>query len=89
MLKLAKLLHAHGFHITFVNTEYSQKRMLQSHDPSTLRSLGDFRFETLPDDYENRTTGLLCYSIPKLCLAPLRELVLKLNDSPTECPPVT
>jgi hypothetical protein len=28
MLKLAKLLHARGFHVTFVNTEFNHRRLL-------------------------------------------------------------
>ncbi|CDP20291.1 unnamed protein product [Coffea canephora] len=30
MLKLAKLLHQNGFHITFVNTEFNRRRLLKS-----------------------------------------------------------
>ncbi|KAL9380618.1 hypothetical protein Peur_026275 [Populus x canadensis] len=36
MLKLAKLLHFKGFHITFVNTEYNHRRLLKSRGSSSL-----------------------------------------------------
>ncbi|PON88039.1 UDP-glucuronosyl/UDP-glucosyltransferase [Trema orientale] len=65
MLKFAKLLHQKGFYITFVNTEFNQKRFLKTtslddhdhdhdhdHDRSSnlfLDGLPDFRFETIPD----------------------------------------
>lgn len=39
MLKLAKLLHHKGFHITFVNTEYNHKRLLKSRGPNSLDAM--------------------------------------------------
>ncbi|KAJ8770371.1 hypothetical protein K2173_014984 [Erythroxylum novogranatense] len=50
MLKLAKLLHHKGFHITFVNLESFHRRMLESRGPNSLDGLPDFRFEFIPDD---------------------------------------
>ncbi|KAJ8770418.1 hypothetical protein K2173_015032 [Erythroxylum novogranatense] len=50
MLKLAKLLHHKGFHITFVNLESLHRRMLESRGPNSLDGLPDFRFEFIPDD---------------------------------------
>ncbi|KAK9937755.1 hypothetical protein M0R45_014525 [Rubus argutus] len=49
MLKLAKILHHRGFHITFVNTEFNHKRFLKSREPNSLDGLPDFRFEAIPD----------------------------------------
>ncbi|CAL8138717.1 unnamed protein product [Prunus armeniaca] len=49
MLKLAKLLHNRGFHITFVNTEFNHRRFLKSQGPNSLDGLPDFWFETIPD----------------------------------------
>ena len=49
MMKLAKLLHHKGFHITFVNNEYNHKRMLKSRGPSLLHFSQDFCFEPIPD----------------------------------------
>ncbi|XP_058778821.1 7-deoxyloganetin glucosyltransferase-like isoform X2 [Vicia villosa] len=49
LLKLAKLLHLRGFHITFVNTEYNHKRLLKSKGPNAFDDLTDFTFETIPD----------------------------------------
>ncbi|KAH7533584.1 hypothetical protein FEM48_Zijuj04G0146800 [Ziziphus jujuba var. spinosa] len=47
MLKLAKLLHSRGFHITFVNTAYNHKRFLKSLGPDSLHGLPDFREKML------------------------------------------
>ncbi|KAL9452653.1 hypothetical protein AB3S75_008443 [Citrus x aurantiifolia] len=49
MLKLAKLLHHKGFHITFVNTEFNHRRFLKSRGEHSLDGLPNFRFEAIPD----------------------------------------
>ncbi|XP_073221391.1 7-deoxyloganetin glucosyltransferase-like isoform X2 [Cicer arietinum] len=49
LFKVAKLLHLKGFHITFVNTEYNHKRLLNSKGPNSLDGFTDFNFETIPD----------------------------------------
>lgn len=49
MLKLAKILHHKGFHITFVKTEHNHRHLLKSRGPDTLKGLPSFRFETIPD----------------------------------------
>ncbi|GFZ09738.1 UDP-glucosyl transferase 85A5 [Actinidia rufa] len=49
MLKLAKLLHQKGSHITFVNTEYNHRRLLEARGPDSLQGLPDFQFQTIPD----------------------------------------
>lgn len=96
MLKLAKILHYKGFHITFVNTEFNHKRILKSRGPNSLDGLPSFQFETIPDglpesDVEaTQDIPSLCDSTKKHCLAPFRNLLRKLNDtSSSNVPPVT
>ena len=94
MLKVAKLLHYKGFHITFVNTEYNHKRLLKSRGPNALDGLPDFRFETIPDGLPppeidaTQDIPALCDSTSKNCLVPFRQLLAKLNSS-SGVPPVT
>ncbi|MED6194944.1 hypothetical protein PIB30_033357 [Stylosanthes scabra] len=81
MLKLAKLLHHKGFHITFVNTEYNHKRLLKSRGSDSLRGLPSFRFETiphgLPDDHADVTQNVpsLCDSTRKTCSPHFKNLI--------------
>ncbi|TQD84229.1 hypothetical protein C1H46_030207 [Malus baccata] len=101
MLKLAKLLHYKGFHVTFVNTEFNQRCFLKSLGPNSLDHLPNFQFETIPDglpdseaDATTRNLPLLCDSIRKNFLSPFRNLLLKLNDTASSnnsfvIPPVT
>ncbi|KAJ0096760.1 hypothetical protein Patl1_27235 [Pistacia atlantica] len=76
ILKLAKLLHLKGFHITFVNTEYNHRRLLNSRGPNHLEGLPDFRFETIPDGLPFSDADVtqdipsLCDSTSKYCLDP-------------------
>ncbi|CAH1434385.1 unnamed protein product [Lactuca virosa] len=85
MMKLAKLLHFKGFHISFVNTHYNHKRLLRSRGPSSLDGLPDFRFHSIPDglppsDAEaTQSIPDLCESVPKHSLEPFCELITKLN----------
>ncbi|CAL8997401.1 unnamed protein product [Prunus brigantina] len=94
MLKLAKLLHYKGFHITFVNTEFNHKRLLKSRGPNSLDGFPSFRFETIPDGLPptdaNATQDIpsLCDSTRKRSLPYFRDLLSKLNSSP-DCPPVS
>ncbi|KAK7860158.1 linamarin synthase 2 [Quercus suber] len=95
MMRLAKLLHSRGFHITFVNTEFNHRRLIRSKGLDYVKGLPDFRFETIPDGLppsdRDATQDLpaLCDSARKNCLAPFKELVLKLNSSESEVPLVT
>uniref|UniRef100_A0A2N9F6J5 Glycosyltransferase n=1 Tax=Fagus sylvatica TaxID=28930 RepID=A0A2N9F6J5_FAGSY len=95
MLKLSKLLHHKGFHITFVNTEFNHQRFLNSRGPNSLDGLSDFQFETIPDSLPpsdlNATQDLpsLCNSIMKNFLAPFSDLLVKLNGATSKNPPVT
>ncbi|KAA8538947.1 hypothetical protein F0562_025639 [Nyssa sinensis] len=96
-LKLAKLLHQKGFHITFVNTEFNHKRFLKSRGPDFLDGLPDFHFQTIPDGLPPSDSDVSQDS-PSLCqsirsgnfLVPFRNLLAKLNDSASSnIPPVT
>ncbi|KAL5060712.1 hypothetical protein RYX36_032316 [Vicia faba] len=94
VFKLAKILHLQGFHITFVNTEYNHKRLLQSRGPKAFDSFTSFSFETIPDGLTPMDgDGLpsLFQSIRKNFLQPFRELLSRLHDSATSglVPPVT
>ncbi|XP_004303932.1 PREDICTED: 7-deoxyloganetin glucosyltransferase-like [Fragaria vesca subsp. vesca] len=93
MLKLAKILHHRGFHITFVNTEFNHKRFLKSLGPNSLDGLPDFRFEAIPDglpesdEDATQDVALLCDCINKNFLATFCALIMKLNNSTN--PPVS
>ncbi|KAB5551597.1 hypothetical protein DKX38_008908 [Salix brachista] len=96
MIKLAKLLHYKGFHITFVNTEFNHQRLLKSRGPDAMNGLPDFRFESIPDglppsnDNATQDVAALCEAAMKNLLAPFNELLDKLNDSASSnAPPVT
>ncbi|TXG65858.1 hypothetical protein EZV62_007133 [Acer yangbiense] len=96
MLKLAKLLHHKGFHITFVNTEYNHNRLLRSQGPDSLKGTPSFCFETIPDGLPptdadaTQDVPSLFDSTKKTCLAPFRELLSRLNNTRlSNVPPVT
>ncbi|TKY56268.1 7-deoxyloganetin glucosyltransferase [Spatholobus suberectus] len=93
MLKLAKLLHFKGFHITFVNTEYNHKRLLKARGPDSLDGLPSFRFETIPDGLpepdvdDTQDIPSLCDSTRRTCSPHFKNLLGKINNS--DAPPVT
>ncbi|MQL93639.1 hypothetical protein Taro_026285 [Colocasia esculenta] len=96
MMKLAKLLHSKGFHITFVNTEYNSRLLLNSRGPTALDGLPDFCFQTIPDglppsDLVNCTqhTPSLCKSTMNSCLPHFRGLLTRLNGNREGVPPVS
>ncbi|MCD7465905.1 hypothetical protein HAX54_002119 [Datura stramonium] len=96
MLKLAKILHHKGFHITFVNTEFNHKRLLKSRGHHALDGFSSFRFETIPDGLPpcdadaTQDIPSLCESTTTTCLGPFRDLLAKLNDTYTSnVPPVS
>ena len=94
MLKLGKILHCWGFHVTFVNTEYNHRRLLRSRGAGALDGLPGFRFATIPDglppsDADVTQDGAsLCRSTAETCLPHFRSLLAELNAS-TDAPPVT
>ncbi|XP_055810173.1 7-deoxyloganetin glucosyltransferase-like [Solanum dulcamara] len=98
MLKLAKILHHKGFHITFVNTEFNHRRLLKSRGLHALDGLSSFRFETIPDGLPpcdadaTQDIPSLCKSTTETCLGPFRNLLAKLNDTnnyTSNVPPVS
>ncbi|XP_060198919.1 7-deoxyloganetin glucosyltransferase-like [Lycium barbarum] len=96
MLKLAKILHHKGFHITFVNTEHNHRRLLKSRGPDALKGLPSFRFETIPDGLPpcdpdtTQDIPSLSKSTSTTCLGPFKELLTKLNNtSSPNVPPVS
>lgn len=94
MLKVAKLLHSRGFHVTFVNTDYNHRRILRSRGPHALDGLPSFRFETIPDGLpwtdvdEKQDMIKLIDSTINNCLSPFKDLLLRLNSG-SEVPPVS
>ncbi|CDP01479.1 unnamed protein product [Coffea canephora] len=94
LMRLAKLLHAKGFHVTFVNTEFNHKRLIRSKGPESVKGFDDFRFETIPDGMPpsdkdaTQDVPRLCDSVRKNCLVPFKELLIKLISS-SEVPPVS
>uniref|UniRef100_A0ACD5TTZ8 Uncharacterized protein n=1 Tax=Avena sativa TaxID=4498 RepID=A0ACD5TTZ8_AVESA len=99
LLKLAKLLHARGFHVTFVNNEFNHRRLLRAQGPGALDGAPGFRFATIADglpqsDHDTQQDNpSLTYSTMTTCLPRFKELVSKLNNeaeaSEGEMPPVT
>ncbi|KAI3689411.1 hypothetical protein L2E82_47367 [Cichorium intybus] len=94
MLKVAKILHSKGFHITFVNTEFNHQRLLKSQGPDDLHALPSFCFESIPDGLPppqnpdaTQDVPSLCKSVDETCLGPFKSLLTKLNasSSPVTC----
>ncbi|KAL1224498.1 UDP-glycosyltransferase 85A2 [Cardamine amara subsp. amara] len=94
MLKVAKLLHAKGFHVTFVNTVYNHNRLLRSRGPKALDGVASFRFKSIPDGLPETDVDatqdipLLCESTMKHCLVPFKELLGQINTE-DDVPPVS
>ncbi|XP_057442529.1 7-deoxyloganetin glucosyltransferase-like [Lotus japonicus] len=97
MLKLAKVLHFKGgFHVTFVHTEHSHKRLLKARGPDSLNGLPSFRFETIPDGLPAETDvdvtqdrDTLCESIRRTCLPHFKNLLSKFSNASSDVPPVS
>ncbi|XP_030547420.1 7-deoxyloganetin glucosyltransferase-like [Rhodamnia argentea] len=97
MLKLAKLLYAKGFSISFVNTEYNHRRLLKSRGNQALDGLRGFQFLTitdgLPPTDADSSQDLLATSdaIRKNMSAPFSDLISNLyrTSSSSDFPPVT
>ncbi|KAM7500064.1 hypothetical protein LguiA_024478 [Lonicera macranthoides] len=95
-LKLAKLIHQKGFHITFVTPEYNHNTILSSLGPHALDGLPDFHFETLAIDippansiHPEEYFRLIVKSIRKNFLPLLKQLLEKLNDDANSSPKVS
>ncbi|CAN6238431.1 unnamed protein product [Urochloa humidicola] len=100
MVKLAKVLHCKGFHVTFVNTEYNHRRLIRSRGAAAVAGLPGFRFATIPDglpesDADADATqdpASLCDSTMRTCAPHLTRLIQRLNDDSAAgsgVPPVT
>uniref|UniRef100_A0ACD5U1Z3 Uncharacterized protein n=1 Tax=Avena sativa TaxID=4498 RepID=A0ACD5U1Z3_AVESA len=94
MMKLAKILHRKGFHVTFVNTEYNHRRLVRSRGPAAVAGLPNFRFATIPDGLPpsdadaTQDPASLCYSTMNTCLPHPKKLLQDLNGT-AGVPPVT
>lgn len=87
LMQLAHLLSEKGFYITFVNTEWCQRRMLDADEQAPL----GFRFLSIPDGLpaeHGRLTDLVDYLSALENLAPVLEhhLVATLSG---DGPPIT
>ncbi|GMP45948.1 hypothetical protein CsSME_00014282 [Camellia sinensis var. sinensis] len=100
MLKLAKLLHHMGFHITFINTKFNHRRLIKSQGPHShsLSGTASFRFKTIPvglppsEASATQDIPALCHSILHNFIDPVRILLAKLNHdaaASSDVPPVT
>ncbi|XP_044952156.1 7-deoxyloganetin glucosyltransferase-like [Hordeum vulgare subsp. vulgare] len=101
MLSVANLLHAHGLHVTFVNSEYNHARLVRTRGAAALAGSPGFCFATIPDglpqpsgDVDDDVTQdipSLCKSTLETCLGPFRCLLAELNVAASTGghPPVT
>ncbi|KAI3837140.1 hypothetical protein MKX03_022189 [Papaver bracteatum] len=97
MIKLAKIIHIKGCHITFVNTEFNHQRLLNARGADSLKGLPDFCFETIPDGLPppsnpnaSQDIQSLSMSTDKNCLEPFRNLIHRLNNTTySNVPPVS
>ncbi|XP_030444959.2 7-deoxyloganetin glucosyltransferase-like [Syzygium oleosum] len=95
MLKLAKLLHHKGFHISFVNTEFNHRRLARARGLEFVNgTLSDFQFLTIPDGLPpsdadaTQDMPTLCDSARSFMVGPFGDLVSSLGSNPS-LPPVT
>ncbi|KAG0534041.1 hypothetical protein BDA96_04G244500 [Sorghum bicolor] len=95
MLHLAKALHARGFRVTYVNSEYNHRRLLRSRGQDSLAGTDGFRFEAVPDglpqsDNDDVTQDIARSACPTTehSAAPFRDLLARLNATPGS-PPVS
>lgn len=93
MLKLARLLHHKGLHITFVNTQSNHKRLLKYGGFQGLDGVPGFHFKTVPDglpstsndDLEpTQTTQQVSLYLATNFLASFLDLVARL-ETPVTC----
>ncbi|KAM0916050.1 hypothetical protein ACQ4PT_010407 [Festuca glaucescens] len=95
MLKVAKLLHSRGFHVTFVLTEYNYGRLLKSRGAAAFHGCPGFDFTKIPDGLPppdadaTQDIPALCNSTMTTCLPHLSTLLASLNDPASGVPPLT
>ncbi|CAI0422315.1 unnamed protein product [Linum tenue] len=99
-MQLAKLLHASGFHVTFVNTEHIHRWLVRTRGPESVKGLPDFQFRAFPDGLPPSDKDAtqdphdICHATQHYCLQPFMELMNQLNSTPEDQeavmnPPVT
>ncbi|CAN6199857.1 unnamed protein product [Urochloa humidicola] len=95
-LKLGKAMHARGFHVTFVHTEYNHGRLLRARGPSAFDAGAEgFRFETIPDGLPpsdldaTQDIWALCEATRRTGPDAVRGLVERLNRAGGGVPPVS
>lgn len=95
MLKMARLLHSRGFHITFVNTDFNHTHMLET--GGRVQRPG-FRFVPLLDGLSpeaSQDMAYVCACVRRDFLGLFRDVVDKINSNRTsevaevDSPPVT
>ncbi|KAI3850334.1 hypothetical protein MKW92_036144 [Papaver armeniacum] len=69
MMKLSKILHFRGVHITFVNTEFNHQRLLNARGPDSLKGLPYFCFKTIPDGLPRPTNPNATQDVSSLCVS--------------------
>ncbi|XP_031108387.1 UDP-glycosyltransferase 85A5-like [Ipomoea triloba] len=86
MLKLAKLLHHRGFHITYVLTQLNYTQIMKARNFIPLSQSPTFRFETIPNGLpsrENPGTALditeLYFSTAKLAFSTLKKRAVSIT----------
>ncbi|WVZ90998.1 hypothetical protein U9M48_037232 [Paspalum notatum var. saurae] len=97
MLKLAKILHSPGFHVTFVNSEFNHRHLLHSYGAGTLDGLSGFCFGAIldpeglpPSDVVDASTQDVMSpcraTMENCCLPHFRSLLAEVNSSPGVLP---
>jgi len=95
MLQLAKLLHARGFHVTFVNNEFNHRRHLRARGPAALDGAPGFRFAAIDDGLPpcdadaTQDVPALCRSTMTTCLPRFRDLVAGLDAEAARASPAS
>ncbi|KAL6851450.1 hypothetical protein ACP4OV_020383 [Aristida adscensionis] len=85
MLQLAKLLHARGFHVTFVNNDFNRRRHLRARGPRALDGAPGFRFAAIDDGLPpcdadaTQDVPALCHSTMTTCLPRFKALLAALG----------
>ncbi|KAM0889200.1 hypothetical protein ACQ4PT_027858 [Festuca glaucescens] len=94
MMKLAKVLHCKGFHITFVSTEYNHRRLIRSRGASAAEGVPGFRFAAIPEGLPSsdadatQDPAALSYATMTACPPHFKNLLADLGRS-AGVPPVT
>ncbi|XP_062219423.1 7-deoxyloganetin glucosyltransferase-like [Phragmites australis] len=88
MLKLAKILHSRGFHVTFVNTEYNHRRLVRTRGAGAVTGLTGFSFATIPDGLPasdadaTQDPASISYATKHNCPPHFKTLLAELDGAP-------